>query len=116
MKKPAASPNTPVRKRWQTALLILLITALAFSATLTHLGDRLDSIRYPRKFREQVEVAATKYGIEPNLLYAIIKAESNFCETAVSSVGAIGLMQILRSAHLQSPAVIRVIRQSCKWM
>ncbi len=96
----ADAPKHSSRKRLQTVLLILLIAALALLPALAHLEERIDSILYPRKFRTEVEAAAAEYGFEPNLIYAIIKAESDFCETAVSSAGAIGLMQILPDTFL----------------
>jgi soluble lytic murein transglycosylase-like protein len=44
---------------------------------------------------EYVEEAAAKERLEPALLRAIIKVESNFNHKAVSRVGAKGLMQIM---------------------
>lgn len=49
---------------------------------------------YPIKYEKFVGEASVKYEIEPELIYAVIKNESNFCETAKSSAGAKGLMQI----------------------
>ena len=49
---------------------------------------------YPRTYSEYVTEAAEKYEINPNLIYAVIKAESGFDRRAVSSKGACGLMQI----------------------
>ncbi len=95
MNKQADPPKHSSRRLLQTALLILLIVSLAFASGLAYLGDRINTLTYPRKFRSEVETAASAYGLEPNLIYAIIKAESDFCETAVSSAGAIGLMQVL---------------------
>lgn len=49
----------------------------------------------PKKYRVEVEAAANQFQIDKNLLYAVIKVESNFKEGAISRVGAIGLMQIM---------------------
>ncbi|HEY4073241.1 MAG TPA: lytic transglycosylase domain-containing protein [Herbaspirillum sp.] len=48
-----------------------------------------------KKYQEMVERAAAEYKLEPALLNAIMAAESGFNPKAVSSKGAIGLMQIM---------------------
>lgn len=45
---------------------------------------------YPRPYSETVRAS----GVPPALAYAIMKAESNFDETAVSRAGAVGVMQL----------------------
>ncbi len=51
------------------------------------------------KFKPFVQEYAKKYDISENLIYSIIQTESNFNQFAVSSAGALGLMQIVpRSA------------------
>ncbi len=47
------------------------------------------------KFKPYVQKYAQKYNISQNLVYAIIKTESNFNQYAVSGAGAFGLMQIV---------------------
>ena len=42
-----------------------------------------------------IRKVAKKHGIEPELIHAIIRAESNYESTAVSPKGAIGLMQLM---------------------
>lgn len=66
----------------------IIIPALLFLLTATVLfGMR---IAFPRRERETVEGE----DLPPSLVYAVMKAESNFHETAVSRVGAVGLMQL----------------------
>ncbi|WP_320034187.1 murein transglycosylase domain-containing protein [Halarcobacter sp.] len=50
------------------------------------------------KFKPLVEKYAKRYNLSKNLVYAIIKTESNFNQFAVSSAGAFGLMQIVPSS------------------
>ncbi len=50
---------------------------------------------YPKPYREAVLLYQEKYKVEENLIYAVIKAESNFKKEAVSNKEAIGVMQLM---------------------
>ena len=52
-------------------------------------------IMYPKKYEEVVAIYSQKNNIDENLVYAVIKAESNFDESAISNKNAIGLMQLM---------------------
>ncbi len=47
------------------------------------------------KFAEIIQKAAQKYNVDPRLIQAVIRAESNFNPKATSSAGAMGLMQLM---------------------
>lgn len=74
-------------------IAIILITIIIFQNVIL-------KIIYPQKYSEYVEKYAKEYQIEEELIYAMIKAESNFEAEAVSNKKALGLMQMLEStAH-----------------
>ncbi len=73
--------------------IILAIAALYFTV-----GDGKILVLkriYPIKYQEYVESYAQMYSLDKNLIYALIKVESNFDKDAVSAAGAKGLMQIM---------------------
>lgn len=61
----------------------------------------------PRDLDSIITDIATQFAIDPHLVKAIIKAESNYNPNAVSSRGAIGLMQLMpgtaKQLKVQSP-------------
>ena len=54
-------------------------------------------IFYPIVYRNDIDLICKKYDIDKSLVYAIIKNESGFDEGALSSKGAVGLMQLMPS-------------------
>lgn len=59
--------------------------------------DKILKIIYPTKYENFIEFYSKEYNVDKYLVYAIIKAESNFNCEAVSSKDAKGLMQLMDS-------------------
>ncbi len=63
-------------------------------------GDRdprVWRLAYPRAYPESVEAHAAAFGVEPELVWAVMRQESAFSPVAVSSSNAQGLMQVIPS-------------------
>lgn len=84
---------------FQLGIVLFTLAIFVFSTASGYAARIIDTYRYPREYRAHVEQYASVYGVEPNMIYAIIKAESSFSPTAVSRVGAIGLMQIMPNTY-----------------
>lgn len=52
---------------------------------------------YPLKYTEEIATASETFGVESSMIASVIRTESNFRADAVSSKGAVGLMQIMPS-------------------
>lgn len=53
------------------------------------------SLQSENDFSDLIRQAAHKYGVDAKLVDAVAKTESNYSPTAVSEVGAIGIMQLM---------------------
>jgi soluble lytic murein transglycosylase-like protein len=49
----------------------------------------------PKQIEEAIDAAARRHNVDPNLVRAVVKVESNFNPRAVSRKGAMGLMQLM---------------------
>ena len=72
-----------------TAIVLILCMIIAF----LNIPIRIQKIIY----KKDVQKYAQEYNVDENLIYALIKAESNFNSNAKSSKDAIGLMQLMES-------------------
>lgn len=50
---------------------------------------------YPKKYGAEVKKYAAMYDVDEEMIFSVIKAESNFESDAVSKKGAVGLMQVM---------------------
>lgn len=78
-------------KKW-LILVIILVVIIVF---LGIFKNKILKIIYPKTYKEIVETYAEQYNVEENLIFAVIKAESNFDADAVSNKGAMGVMQLM---------------------
>lgn len=58
-------------------------------------GQQSNAVTDRSKFDYHIKQAASKYGINPALVKAVVRQESDFDPEAVSVVGACGLMQLM---------------------
>lgn len=75
---------------------ILTVVLIAFWIVFILFAGYISLMKkvYPLKYKEEIVQYSNYYGIEPCLIFAVIKVESDFDKDAVSNKGAIGLMQI----------------------
>ena len=59
------------------------------------IGSIKEKINYNGDFNDIINSAAKKYNISSSIIKSVIKAESNFNPTVVSTAGAMGLMQLM---------------------
>ena len=77
-------------------MLLVSAALLVFAFVALHLVQPdVERLAYPKKYSRIVSEQAKAYELEENLVYAVIKAESNFDPKAESPVGALGLMQLM---------------------
>lgn len=69
-------------------LIVVLLGTIGF-------GEKMMKIMYSKKYENLVVIYSEKYQVDSDLIFALIKAESNFNSSAVSGKGAKGLMQLM---------------------
>lgn len=74
--------------------IMALMLALAIGVDYMPL-DMVRSLFFPVSYAERIDDAAERYGVDEHLIAAIIRCESGWNDTAQSSAGAVGLMQIM---------------------
>ncbi len=86
-----------MHKKTKKILFILIIIATIFILLFGVFKIQNFVLKkiYPIKYSEYVYKYAEEYEVDPLLIFAIIKAESNFNPNVVSSSNAIGLMQLM---------------------
>jgi soluble lytic murein transglycosylase len=74
---------------------VLLILLLGLIAILFLKSDWLAAWMYPVYYKEDIRASAASYDLEPHLVAAVIRSETNYRTGKESRKGALGLMQIM---------------------
>jgi len=88
--------------RNRTAIIASAVLIIAIVAILLFpkAEDELLHLSYPVKYEEIVKEQAKEFGLDRDLVFAVIRTESGFDKNAVSHAGAKGLMQLTDDTFL----------------
>jgi len=90
--------DEPQHKKYK---LIIRSKPKGYAAAFKHLKAN------KKKYTSLIQQAATKHGLDPNLVHAVIYAESAYDAKAISNAGAVGLMQLMPATAKQYGATNR---------
>ncbi len=76
-------------------IALLAVAAIGLGFLADFIITCFEKHAYPREYAEYVEVYAEQYGVPETVIFAVIRTESSFDSGAVSSAGAVGLMQMM---------------------
>lgn len=74
--------------------MIIVISIIA-GFVIDDICDSIDRRTHPRTYSEYVRKYSEMYDVPEEVIFATIRTESDFVSNAVSSAGAIGLMQMM---------------------
>lgn len=77
------------KKRWFALVLLLLVLVLFYRS------EWLGRLIYPILYRDEINQAAAEAHLDPRLIAAVIRVETNYRPSAESYKGAVGMMQIM---------------------
>ena len=90
---PTSSKRKPAKVYPEPKKLSPLTAAVARPAGTEQRNDSRDTV--PVSYVNIINSACTRFGVDPSLVHAIVKVESDFNPFAISRKGAMGLMQLM---------------------
>ena len=79
------------------SLVCIILAAVILGLAVNFLWIFIERQLYPKDYEEIIARYSDEYGVPEYIIYATIKVESDFDPNALSSAGAVGLMQMMPS-------------------
>ncbi|MDL2287684.1 lytic transglycosylase domain-containing protein [Eubacteriales bacterium OttesenSCG-928-G02] len=81
-----------MKKQFYTMLIILVLTVIVVFG-LVFVNKKVND--YPLLYNEEIKILSEEFNVPQEIIFSVIRAESSFRSDAVSSAGAVGLMQLM---------------------
>lgn len=97
-------------KRILQLLLIffIIIIFLLISVKIFNIDRKVLMNFYPNEYSSLVEQYSDEYKVDKDIIFAIIKSESNFENEVLSNKGAKGLMQLMESTAMEVADILEI--------
>lgn len=76
--------------------------------SLPKIANIMHEISYPKPYDNEVDMAFSKFNVEKELIYAVMRQESGFIENACSWAQAKGLMQLMYPSALEQAKTLGI--------
>lgn len=96
------------KKRKRARNVLVFVIALLVIALIIDYSTTVLKMIYPLKYKEYVFEYSAESGIDPYLVFAVIKAESGFDPNARSNKAAMGLMQITEQTGAWGASILKL--------
>ncbi len=90
------------------ALLVLFLLAVLLAGYFSYVRPALLRSKYKLMYQEDILTFAREFDLDPYLVCGVIFTESAFDPKAKSSVGALGLMQLMPATGLEEAALLEI--------